>query len=431
MATFSSSSTFEKALDREILISERLRLTIIAALLGALFIAVLFAFAFLREWIEQFLRGKINYGAILVALGGCLAYEIIAIGAITFILRRGYRPPIIARYFNAFVEASLPALLTYLFMQVFDPAYALLLPPALMAFIFIFLATLRLDFWLCIFTGTVAAVEYFALALSVIGQPTSADVVFASLPFHAGRTALVLLSGVVAALISTRLKQQFSNSIRTVEERNKIISMFGQHVSPAVAEKLLAQPDLELDGETRHVCVMFLDIRDFTTFSEQRPPEEVVRYLNTLFEFMIDNVNKHNGIVNKFLGDGFMAIFGAPLSSGDDVRNAVRAAQEILGRVDALNDSKGIPPTRIGIGLHAGDVVTGNVGSTLRKEYTIIGDAVNLASRIEQLNKQFGSRLLVSYPVWHAIQTDTPNVEDLGLMDIRGHHAPVRVYRLA
>ncbi len=211
------------------------------------------------------------------------------------------------------------------------------------------------------------------------------------------------MTSLIAGLVSVRIKRQFLNSVRTLEERNRVMSMFGQHVSPAVVDKLLSQ-GVELGGEIRHVCLMFLDVRDFTAFAEGRSPVEVVDYLNSLLEFMIESINRYSGIVNKFLGDGFMAVFGAPISAdGRDSQNAVAAAREIIARVDELNTSGQIPPTRVGIGLHAGEAVTGNVGSALRREYTISGDVVNLASRIEQLNKQFQSRLLVSQAVHKAL----------------------------
>jgi len=136
----------------------------------------------------------------------------------------------------------------------------------------------------------------------------------------------------------------------------------------------------------RDVTIMFVDIRDFTTFAEHRTPAEVVEYLNTLFRAMIQLVTANHGIINKFLGDGFMACFGAPLSNGHDTLNAVRAAVEIAAVVERLNAGGVIPSTRIGIGLHSGPAVTGSVGSDERKEYTIIGDTVNpgIASRAAQ-----------------------------------------------
>src|SRR5262249_14569600 len=166
----------------------------------------------------------------------------------------------------------------------------------------------------------------------------------------------------------------------------------GQHVSPAVVDRLLEQR-ADVKSEVRDVCVMFLDVRNFTAFAEKRTPEEVVEYLNSLFDFMIDSVNRHHGIVNKFLGDGVMAVFGAPLSDGKECVHAIDAAQEILAQIEEMVESGRIPPTRVGIGLHFGKALIGNVGSGARKEYTVIGDAVNVAARIEQLNKELGSQL--------------------------------------
>jgi adenylate cyclase len=215
-----------------------------------------------------------------------------------------------------------------------------------------------------------------------------------------------------------------------VEEQNRIVGMFGQHVSPSVVERLLSQ-DVELGGEVRHVCVMFLDIEGFTTFSESRKPEEVVVYLNSLFSVMIDIVNDNHGIINKFLGDGFMAAFGAPISDVSDCKNAVAASRAILDKIAAMSATGEIAPTRIRIGLHAGEAVTGNVGSSARKEYTIIGDVVNLASRLEQTNKQFGTRLMVSETVIDRLGGVPEDAVPHGAIQVKGREQAVEVYALA
>jgi adenylate cyclase len=205
------------------------------------------------------------------------------------------------------------------------------------------------------------------------------------------------------------------------------MSIFGQHVSPEVVDKLLNQ-NVEIESEIKHVCVMFLDIRNFTSFSEDKSPVEVVNFLNTLFEFMIQIVNQNNGIINKFLGDGFMAVFGAPLSNGKDCVNAVQASKEILEKVKEFNQAKKIPPTKIGIGLHSGDAVTGNVGSDLRKEYTVIGDVVNLASRIEQLTKQYGEQILISEDVLQ--KANVFDYREIDTVRVKGRMNPVKIYSL-
>ncbi len=217
---------------------------------------------------------------------------------------------------------------------------------------------------------------------------------------------------------------------RLHDERNEIVQLFGQHTAPAVVDALLR---VGADPATRrhYVCVMFLDIRDFTTFSEQHSPEQIVEYLNTLFEFTIDIVNRHHGIIHQLLGDGFMAIFGAPLSYGNDCQHAVKAALSIIKRVAMACAAGIIPPTRLGIGLHAGEVVAGTVGSVIHKEYKVTGDAVNLSARIEKLTKKHDAQLLVSEAVWSALDSDRFDGTSIGSVDVRGRAGTVHLYKLA
>ena len=153
-----------------------------------------------------------------------------------------------------------------------------------------------------------------------------------------------------------------------------------------------------------------------------------MRYLNTLWTFMVRTVNEHHGFVNKFLGDGFLAVFGAPLSNGSDCANAIAAAQQIMREVERLAAAGSLPPTRIGIALHAGQAIVGNIGSEERKEYTVIGDVVNVAFRIEALNKEFGSTLLISEPVQRLTGVDAERIPAIA---IRGRHDAVELFRLA
>jgi adenylate cyclase len=234
-----------------------------------------------------------------------------------------------------------------------------------------------------------------------------------------------LIGGGIAGLVAMQIKSGFLKSIETLEERKQLMNIFGQHVSPEVVDKLLNQ-NVDIESEIKHVCVMFLDIRNFTSFSENKSPVEVVNFLNTLFEFMIQIVNQNNGIINKFLGDGFMAVFGAPLSNGKDCVNAVQASIEILEKVKEYNETGKILPTKIGIGLHSGDAVTGNVGSDLRKEYTVIGDVVNLASRIEQLTKQYGEQILISEDVLQ--KANSFDYREIDTVRVKGRINPVKIY---
>jgi adenylate cyclase len=202
--------------------------------------------------------------------------------------------------------------------------------------------------------------------------------------------------------------------------------MFGQQVSPAVVDQLLAQPK-GIQSELRDVCILVLDIRGFTAFAETAAPDAIVNYLNGLWSKAVEIVNRHHGIVNKFLGDGFMAVFGAPLVMGNHCQNAINAARELVADIKRAPDE--IPPTRIGIGLHSGEALVGNIGSTERREYTVIGDVVNVAFRIEQLNKELNSSFLISESVQETVG-ELEGVESSVSLPIRGRNAPVRIYRL-
>src|SRR5262249_30169749 len=139
--------------------------------------------------------------------------------------------------------------------------------------------------------------------------------------YHLTKAGIMLVAGLVAGLVATRLRRTFRRAVDESAARERVTNLFGQHVSPAVVDRLLERP-AEFSGETREICVMFLDIRNFTAQARERRPDEVVLFLNQIFAFMIEAVDRHGGFINKFLGDGFMAVFGAPL---DDARAAQHA----------------------------------------------------------------------------------------------------------
>jgi class 3 adenylate cyclase len=198
----------------------------------------------------------------------------------------------------------------------------------------------------------------------------------------------------LAGYAGATIKSHFRRALAAASARDEVTNLFGQHVSPQVVERLLAIGAAEL-SEMRRVCVMFVDIRSFTAAARMPTPPEVVARLDAVFEILVDTVDRHSGIVNEFLGDGLLAIFGAPIDDPLEAANAVAAAREMLSVIERGN--VGDPwPIRLGIGIHIGQAVAGTVGSPRRKEYTVIGDTVNLASRLESLNKEVGSQLIVS-----------------------------------
>ena len=197
------------------------------------------------------------------------------------------------------------------------------------------------------------------------------------------------------------LARSFNDMVQGLEEREHIKNTFGRFVSNDVAEAVLGG-QVPLEGERRKVSILFQDIRGFTAISESLDPATLLRFLNQFFTEAVAAVEAEGGVVKQFTGDGLMALFGVPKASADHAERAVRAALGIVQRLDALNESlrrQGLPTLAIGAGVHTGEVVAGLIGPDKRVEYGVVGEAVNLASRIETLTKELQAAVLVSSEV--------------------------------
>ena len=395
---------FEERLTREILQSERTRMLILAGLSGSL--AVVFPVYAVRSGIFG-TAWALQVVAVFVLLA---SYELAIRQVVGRRLELGKTLPRQLRFLNAFVETSVPSILILLGSRQVDPVYPLESAAAYLYPVFIVLSTLRLDFRLSVFTGCVAAVEYVILSFALVGGS--------------------VLAGYAAGFVADQIKRRVMSVFLALEERQRIVNAFGQQVSPAIVEELLKQGPA-IPSKRTFVCVLFMDIRDFTRLVEKKTPEEFVAYQNAVFGAAIEIVDRNHGVINQFLGDGFMATFGAPVATGRDCRNALSTARELLAAVKALSDSGRIPATSIGIGLHAGEAVSGNIGSQARQKYSISGNVVILAARIEQLNKDYGSQLLVSAEVLRETDEGDHGAEALGAVQVKGRDAPIEIYRLA
>jgi adenylate cyclase len=420
---------FERALAAEVVASEQMRVRTLAATLAVLLVAVELMFIVFNDDVQRLARRPIPVWLPLAVLGPFTLYEIgVSLGLGRF-RRRAMPVPTVLRFVNATIETTLPSVLLWMLARHWSPTVALGAWPLLLYFVFIVAATLRLSFWLPVFTGAVAAAGYMTVVALVVPLTRAPDDALVAPIYHLTKAGIMLVAGVVAGLVAMRLRRTFGRAVDEVAARERVTNLFGQHVSPGVVDRLLERPT-ELAGETREICVMFLDIRDFTAQARQRRAPEVVDFLNELFAFMIEAVDRHGGFINKFLGDGFMAVFGAPIDDPHATRHAVAAARDILAEIDVRGLSDGPWPLRVGIGLHAGPAVIGTVGSPRRKEFTAIGDTVNLAARLEQLNKDFGSQLLVSDAVATTLGPAREAATSVGDVMIKGYEQPVRVWRL-
>jgi adenylate cyclase len=212
---------------------------------------------------------------------------------------------------------------------------------------------------------------------------------------------------------------------RGLAEREEMRETFGRIVDPSVRDYLLGSG--QLDGELRVISVLFCDLAGFTGFSERNSPAEVVKFLNRYFELAQNVVSAHGGIINKFIGDAFMAIFNAPVPLKTHADAAIAAALQFRASYIGLSDEK--PGIRLGI--HSGEVLAGRIGSEQRQEYTVIGDAVNVAARIEALGKKVGENLLLSDATAElATKESVPQLRKIGKIMLRGKSSGTVVYAL-
>ncbi|MCS3729876.1 adenylate/guanylate cyclase domain-containing protein [Bradyrhizobium betae] len=419
------SEDFERELTREVLRTELLRVRALIATGGVIILFLTAIYLVAPDIVNRVWRGASGLAEVYGLLTGFILFEAWVHSQIRKNLRLDRDLPVIRRYVGALIETSVPTIILLLEIRNMGASQALGFVVPLVYFIFVILSTLRLDFRLSAFTGFVAAAELFAVAL--VYDPTSA----AGEPqiyFHAVRSTIILICGVLAGSVGAQLRRQFAASIAAATARDRVTNLFGQHVSPQVVERLMAA-GTSTAGDLRRVAVMFVDFRGFTAGAQSRTPQEVVDRLDGAFAVLVDILDREGGIVNKFLGDGFLALFGAPLEASDAAHRAVAAGREMLTAMERINAQTSWP-LRIGIGIHFGEVVAGNIGSPRRKEYTVIGDTVNFASRLEALNKEFGSQLLISATVREALGDDGKDAVALGEVEVRGYEQKVAVFQL-
>src|SRR4051812_8627752 len=220
-----------------------------------------------------------------------------------------------------------------------------------------------------------------------------------------------------------RLALSFNEMLTGLEERERLRTAFGSYVSPNVAERVMAEGEL-LEGEDVEVTVLFVDIRDFTSFAERSTARETVAYLNDFFGLIVPIVERHRGHPNKFIGDGLMGVFGAPERLPSHASAALAAAREIATAVEKRYGER----LQVGIGLNSGPVSVGSVGGGGRLEFTVIGDAVNVAARVEHLTRETGDAILLTEAARCLLDDAEDDLEPRGEVALKGKSDPIPVY---
>ena len=243
----------------------------------------------------------------------------------------------------------------------------------------------------------------------------------------------VSVNTAILPLISVKQKKLGTMIVlEDISEEKRVKSTMARYMDPAIADQLLASGQDVLGGVSSMVTVLFSDVRSFTNLTEQLGAQGTVSLLNEYFTMMVDCIQREGGMLDKFIGDAIMAAFGVPVTQGDDEDRAVRTAVSMMRELALFNRarvSRGQKPVEIGVGINTDEVVSGNIGSPRRMNYTIIGDGVNLASRLETANKQYGTRILVSEYTYKKLR-GTYRSREVDSVVVQGKTEPVVVYEI-
>ncbi|MCX7724667.1 MAG: adenylate/guanylate cyclase domain-containing protein [Thermodesulfovibrio sp.] len=250
--------------------------------------------------------------------------------------------------------------------------------------------------------------------------------------------AFFLNLSIIYPFLSLCLSYLASEAYRNliIEKKSRFIKKaFSSYIAPELVEIIIKNPDkLKLGGEKKVITVLFSDIRGFTTISESLNPEQLVTLLNNYLDPMTKIVLKHRGMLDKYIGDAIMAVYNAPVDLREHAKEAILTALEMLKELKTLNEKfedMGFPKIEIGVGINTGEAITGNMGTEKRFDYTAIGDTVNLASRLEGLNKFYGTKIIISENTFNAIENkEGLFIRELDLIRVKGKKEPVKIYEV-
>jgi class 3 adenylate cyclase len=227
------------------------------------------------------------------------------------------------------------------------------------------------------------------------------------------------------------ISEALSTMVEALQDRDRMRNSLGRIMDPKIAEALIKE-DPKLGGRTRQATILFCDIRNYTSLCEGMNSDELQEFLNEYWKGTVEIIMEQEGTIDKFHGDGVCVVFGAPYLHEDDPLRAVRTAWRLVGNVASLNERRAAQrktPIQIGVGVHTGEVIAGHIGSERRMDYTVVGDVVNVAARIEQLNKKFGTTILISDGVYEKVENHV-RVRTLTLAHLRGHKRPILIHAL-
>lgn len=411
--------------DIELIKSERNRTLLMLTTLTLVLLTTLFALSIIEETVLTVYGGFQSIYNVMGWVLSMMIFEAVILWRINWFRRRDLRLPLVFLYLHSIIEISFPTILLYYEVVVMNHVQFLDSPVFVFYFLIIFLSALHINYTLSIILGLTGALQYSVIVFFAYGNEHAESASTTPAVAHYVRSVLIAIIGMGSAFIARQFQLRISSFLSLLKSQRELELSFGQQVSAEVATALKSQGD---DAREFEATVMVLDIRNFSGYADIHTPQEILKYQNKVFAPIIDIIRSHRGIVNQIMGDGLMAVFGAPVSFKDHSLQAFMAARSILDTVHDLSEKAIVPRTRLGIGVHSGKVVTGNIGNSQRKQYSFSGSAVIVAFRVEELNKELNSELLITSSVKEKVPNDF-EVDYLGEKSLKGLKLPIGIYR--
>ncbi len=412
----------ERRIDLEIVNTEKVRLEIF---LGVVLFATVLLFiniiVFPITISEVFVDNRSMNVGILVALG----LAVLLLISRYFVGRFSYlKKPLPNAYkiYSIIVESSVPFIWLIILIR-WEENAQFLNSPLIFTFIpIIIVSSLYLKFSLSAISGLYIGLVYTCISYWTFENYDTSSLL-PSIVFYT-KSSLFLLSGICAGLVSNELKKRLQISIETQGERDSIEALFSQQVSKEVVQALKST-----DGESFKIeaTVLFLDIRNFTNKVQYLSPEEVNKFQNKFFEPIMDCIHKNAGIINQIMGDGLMASFASEASG--NYEGAYNAAMEILNRIEQMNKTAD-EKINIGIGIHCGDIIAGNIGNKVRQQFSMSGIPVIVAARLEQMTKDYNCTCIISSKYYEKVKHLDNTGAPLGLVKMKGIDQEIEIIRL-
>lgn len=329
------------------------------------------------------------------------------------------------KYYSVIIDSVIPFIWLY-FVIKWEENGIFLDSPLVFIFVFIIIVSaLHLSFWLSFLNSLIIAAIYTFITIWVFNSFDTSSML-PSIVYYT-KAIMFLIAGTCAGLVAKELHKRLRISIKSQEEKDRIESLFSKQVSKQVVQALT-----ESGGASFKIkaSVLFLDIRDFTNRVQFLSPEEVNRFQNKFFEPIMDCILNNNGMINQLMGDGLMASFAT--DEGDSPESAFRAATDILSKVNYMNKSEWDEEIKVGIGIHNGEIIAGNIGNSTRQQFSISGIPVITASRLEQLTKDYiDCSWLVSSHFYNDVKHLAKNGVSLGDVKLKGIDQEMEIIKLA